>query len=225
MGNLDDSFAVLLGRLPTDKEKQRLYRTRDALNIKPTDAVWLLFMVLEHYEALYEQIPARIAGATQEVTKTVRATAEAEARAVHEQTKRALAEAVRQSAVKVAKDAAGAAIAKWVSIGVGAIAIALVIVGWTEAARGRREGQAVGENITTKACGALVAASSWANTPEGQLAYALAKTGGLGDVVRCAGRGMVARDGWCTVAGERGRALARWPLPNATRKNLEGGNP
>jgi hypothetical protein len=224
MGDLDDSFAVLLGRLPTDKEKQNLYRARDALKIKETDAVWLLLMALQHYETLYEQIPARIAGVTQEVTKAVRASAEAEARAMHEQTKRALAEAVRQSAVKAAKDAAGAAIAKWVSIGVGVIVVALVIVGLGEAARGRQEGKAVGENVATKACGALVAASSWANTPEGQLAYELAKVGSLGDVGRCSGRGMALRDGWCTVPSERGKPLARWPLPGSG-KNSRGWDP
>jgi hypothetical protein len=213
VSNLDDNFTKLLGRQPDDKEKQNLYRVRDALNLKATDAVWLLLMVLQHYETLYEQIPARIARTTHEVTKAVRATAEAEARAMQEQTKRALAEAVRQSALRAAKDAAGAAIAKWVSIGVGVIVVALLVVGWREAAHGRQEGRAVGENVATKACGALVAASSWANTPDGQLAYAMAKVGGLGDVARCVGHGMVPWDGWCTVQSERGKVLARWPLP------------
>ena len=45
MGELDDSFTALLGRQPTDRDKQALYRARDALKLKPTDAVWLLLMV------------------------------------------------------------------------------------------------------------------------------------------------------------------------------------
>jgi len=52
MGDLDDSFTQLLGHQPTDTEKQNLYRARDTLNLKPTDAVWRLLMVLEHYETL-----------------------------------------------------------------------------------------------------------------------------------------------------------------------------
>ena len=215
MDDLDNSFAQLLGRQPNDTEKQKLYRAGATLNIKPTDSMWRVLMVLGHYETLYEQIPARIVAATHEVTKAVRATAEAEARAMHEQTKRALAEAVRQSAVKAARDAAGAAIAKWVSIGVGVIVVALLLVGWFEATRGRQEGRAVGENVATKACGALVAAASWANTPDGQLAYAMAKVGGLSDVARCSGHGMIPWDGWCTVQSERGKVLARWPLPTS----------
>ena len=58
MSDLDESFEKLLGRQPTDDERQRLYRVRDALNIKPTDAVWTLLMVLEHYQTMYEEIPA-----------------------------------------------------------------------------------------------------------------------------------------------------------------------
>ena len=213
MGDLDDSFAQLLERQPSDTARQRLYRASVALNIKPTDSMWRVLMVLGHYETLYEQIPARIAAAVLEVTKTVRATAEAEARAMHEQTKRALAEAVRQSAVKVAKDAAGAAIAKWVSIGVGVIVVAVLSVGWVESSRGEARGRAVGDKAATQACGALVASSSWANTPDGQLAFQLAKVGSLGDVARCSGWGMVPRDGWCVVQPEHGKALARWRLP------------
>ena len=57
MGDLDDSFAQLLGRQPSDKEKQDLYRVRDALKIKATDAVWLLLMALQYYQRLYEQFP------------------------------------------------------------------------------------------------------------------------------------------------------------------------
>jgi hypothetical protein len=91
--------------------------------------------------------------------------------------------------------------------------VALVLL-WSSAFNsGQAKGKAVGESIARKECGALVAATSWANTPEGQLAYSLAKAGGLADVGRCSGRGMVPRDGWCLVASERGKPLARWPLP------------
>jgi hypothetical protein len=100
--------------------------------------------------------------------------------------------------------------------------MSLLLVGRIAFNAGNREGKAVGENVAKKECAALVAASSWANTPEGQLAYALAKAGGLGDVGRCSGRGMVPRDGWCTVPSERGKPLARWPLNPPTRP---GGTP
>jgi hypothetical protein len=220
MGELDDSFAVLLGRQASDKEKQALYRVRDALKLKSTDAVWLLLMALQHYQTLYEQFPARIAAAARDVTKTARATAEAEAKAAQEATKRALMAAVHEAAVKSSEDAAGAQLAKWVAVAGGVVCVSLVIVGWSAFAHGRDNGRAVGENIAKRECAALVAASSWANTPDGQLAYVFAKVGGLGEVARCAGRGMVPKDGWCVVPSERGRPLARWPVPASSVRSI-----
>jgi hypothetical protein len=108
--------------------------------------------------------------------------------------------------------------AKWVSIAAGVICVGLLVAGWSGFDHGREKGEAVGENVAKKECAALVAASSWANTPDGQLAYALAKVGGLGEIARCSGRGMAVRDGWCTVPSEHGKALARWPLPSGDAK-------
>jgi hypothetical protein len=213
MGDLDDSFAQLLGRQPSDQEKQDLYRVRDALRLKTTDAVWLLLMALQHYKSLYEEFPARIAAAARDVTKDARSTAEAQAKAAHEETRRALTSAVREAAVKSARYGAGAQLARWTTIAVSGVVAALLATGWVESRRGYERGRAVGTEVATRACNGLVEASSWAKTPEGQLAYALAQAGALGDVARCSGRGMVPRDRWCTVPSERGKPLARWPLP------------
>jgi len=117
--------------------------------------------------------------------------------------------------VKAANDAATADLVKWVSIAVGVVCTIMLIIGLSAYSRGRENGRAVGENEAKRESAALVAASSWANTPDGQLAYAFARAGGLGEVARCTGRGMVARDGWCTVLSERGKTMARWPVPAA----------
>jgi len=215
MGDLDDSFSQLLGHQPSDKDKQDLYRARDALKLKSTDSVWLLLMALQHYKALYEEIPARIAAAVRDVTKGARATAEADAKAAQEETKRALMDAVRHAAVKSAAAAAGAQLSRWGSIATGVICIALLLMGWAAFDQGYGKGKAVGDDGALRTCGVLVALSSWATTPDGQLAYGLSKAGGLSDVARCSGHGMVPRDGWCTVPSDRGKALARWLLPVA----------
>jgi len=212
VGDLEDNFARLLGRQPSDKDRQDLYRVRDALKVKATDSVWLLLMALQYYLKLYEEFPKRIETSAQEVTRAVRAAAEAEAKAAQEETKKLLMEAVHQAAVKSATDAATAGLVKWVSIAVGVVGTIMLIIGLSAYGRGRENGRAVGENVAKRDCAALVAAASWANTADGQLAYALAKAGGLGEVARCTGRGMVARDGWCTVLSERGRVITRWPV-------------
>jgi hypothetical protein len=224
VGDLEDNFAKLLGRTPTDRSRQNIYRVRDALNIKPTDSVWMLLMALEHYEMLYEDIPGKITTAAREVVAGVRSAAEAEAAAARAETAKALMRAVHEAAVKSTKQAAGAYLAKWVSIGVGVTALAGTLLCWAAARRGEETGRAVGGDLARRQCGALVAASSWANTPEGQLAYAMAKAGGLAEVARCSGRGMVPRDGWCVVASERGRPLARWAVAGSVTRT-SGGNP
>ena len=103
MAELEDAFQQYLDRQPTDGERQRLYRARDALNIKPTDAVWRLLMVLEHYQTMYEEIPRQIAEAARNATETIRLTAEAQAKVAREETKKGLmksvTEAVRATAV------------------------------------------------------------------------------------------------------------------------------
>jgi hypothetical protein len=177
VGDLEDTWTVLVGHQPTDHDKQNLYRIRDATKLKPTDAVWQLLIAFQYYEKLYEQFPARIAVAARDVTKAVRSAAEAEARAAQEETKRALIEAVHEAAVKSAENASGAKFLDWLSIAAGIICVALLLVGWSAFDHGQQKGKAVGENLAKKECAALVAASSWANTPEGQLAYAIGEGG------------------------------------------------
>ena len=60
LSDLDDSFAKLLGTQPTDKDRQDLYRVRDALGLESNDALWLVLMALQHYQSQYETFPARI---------------------------------------------------------------------------------------------------------------------------------------------------------------------
>lgn len=78
MSELDDSFSKLLGRQPSDKERQELYRVRDALGIKNNDALWLVLIALQHYEGLYASIPASIRDAAQKAASGAAAQAQAE---------------------------------------------------------------------------------------------------------------------------------------------------
>lgn len=212
MSELNDSFAELLGRQPTDKERQSLYRVRDALKLKPTDAVWLLLIALQHYETLYERIPALIADAARDATKTARATAEAQAKVAQEETKKAWMVAVHHAAVASAKQAAGANLWRWISVAAGVICMTFMIVAVGAYGRGVESGVATGTNEARTKYENAAAAASWANTPEGRLAYEMARVGSLHDLATCSGRGLVAKDRWCMVQPERGRTF-RWRLP------------
>jgi hypothetical protein len=213
--DLDDSFNRLLGRQPTDKEKQALYRVRDALKLKATDAVWLLLMALQHYETLYERVPERIADAARDAMKTVRATAEAQVAAAREATKRSLTDAVRDGAIEIARETAGAERLKWASIGAAVALIALLFVAVWQHRQGEAQGRAVAETEARRSCDYVTKVASWANTPGGQRAFELEKVGSLHDLVNCTGRGLEMRGEWCVVQMDRGRSSYRWRLPGS----------
>jgi hypothetical protein len=209
MAELEDAFQQFLDRQPTDGERQRLYRARDALNIKPTDAVWRLLMVLEHYQTMYEEIPRQIAEAARNATETIRVTAEAQAKAAREETKKGLMNAVTEAVQVTAKEHARAEHFKWVSVAVSIVSIMFLAVGWAENRRGQAQGLAAGESRAKAECAYTTKLSSWALTPNGLRAYELEKLGTLHDLVSCAGRGLERKGTWCVTQFERGKPY-RW---------------
>ena len=70
---LETAFHQLLGRTPTDQERLRLYRVKDALGLEPNDSLWLVLMALDHYTTLYEKIPQELAGASEPLRQLARA--------------------------------------------------------------------------------------------------------------------------------------------------------
>ena len=64
---METAFQQLAGRLPTEAERARLYAVRDTLRLRETDAVWALFVALEHYHALYERFPPMIRAAAHDI--------------------------------------------------------------------------------------------------------------------------------------------------------------
>ena len=209
MIDLEESFAKLIDRQPTDAARQRLYRARDALNIKPTDAVWTLLMVLEHYQTMYEEIPGQIAEAARNATVTIRATAEAQAKAAREETKKGLMKAVTEAVRATAKQHARTEHFKWVSAVVSIVSIMFLAVGWGENRRGQAQGLAAGESRAKAECAYATKLSSWALTPDGTRAFDLEKLGSLHDLVSCAGRGLERKGDWCVAQPERGKSY-RW---------------
>lgn len=101
--DLDESFAKLLGRQPSDSERQKLYVVRDALGLENNDALWLVLMALQHYQTQYEAFPAAISQAAKETLFALKETADATMRMSANDAKADLAAAVASSAQTVAK--------------------------------------------------------------------------------------------------------------------------
>jgi hypothetical protein len=201
---VENAFAVLWERQPTDKERQRLMRGRDAVGIKDNDALWTLLMVLEHYEILYERFPALIAKAASDVTDNARAAAEAELKAAAARTRAELAKSVAQTAHDIAGRVASATRSKWFLIGVAVACGAFLGIGASMFRVGVKVGESSGRQDGYSKARDEKAAADWANTSEGKLAHSLADAGSLHDLASCSGKGWKRKTGSCVPKCEKG---------------------
>jgi hypothetical protein len=71
--NIETVFEQLVGRKPTEPERERLYRLRQVLGLRDNDAFWSIVMALEHYDAFFRAYPAQLAEVTELAVESVRA--------------------------------------------------------------------------------------------------------------------------------------------------------
>lgn len=207
----ENAFAVLWERHPTDKERQRLMRGRDAVGIKDNDALWTLLMVLEHYETLYERFPALIAKAASDVTENARAAAEAELKAAAARTRAELAKSVAQTALDIADRKASVNRLQWITSCAVVLCVTFLSIGTASYRTGLSRGDASGYDRALAVTRDEKAAAAWANTPEGKIAVGLAKAGSLRDLAACSGKFFVRKEAGCFVKIGRESAFG-WKL-------------
>ena len=181
MSELDDSFTALLGRQPSEAEKQHLHQVKTALGLRNNDALWLLLIALEHYHHLYEAVPGRIEELTRRTLYGIQATAEMAMREAAAITQMELAKTVAATAEQVAQDTATRQKWQWLALGMAVIALALLAAASAGYWLGKDAGLAESEAHAREA----PAAATWATTPDGQLAYRWAQTGELQRLARC----------------------------------------
>ncbi|MGS3131390.1 DUF6753 family protein [Aeromonas caviae] len=196
MSDLDDSFAKLLGRQPNDKERQDLYRVRDALGLKSNDAIWLVLMALQHYQTQYEKIPMAVKAASTAALNDFATGAENALEGVKQQTISDLSVAVGKAAQKIAGDTASAQKWKWVSICMVSVTMIVGGLSWGMHYLGQHAGYGQGYSAGYNVAKNEVAAAAWANTPEGKMAYRFAQ-GDLQMVARCNAEGWKIKNGVC----------------------------
>jgi hypothetical protein len=196
VSELDDSFAKLLGTQPTDKDRQDLYRVRDALGLKSNDALWLVLIALQHYQSQYEAFPARIEDAARRTLQKFETAADATARASAEATRRQVTDAAVTAAWDVVRKVETRKRLKWFAITTATCVLCLTGLAWFMHAKGIHAGYGLGY----RAARDEKAAASWAASPEGMVAYELARAGSVRDLARCSRPGWFVRDGICYPA-------------------------
>jgi len=195
--SLEDSFSKLLGRQPSDAERQQLYRVKDALKLKTNDALWLVLMALQYYQDQYEQFPKAISLAASETLADFKETADALILASAEAAKADLAKAVARTAKDVAYHTASKQMWQWAA---GCLAVAFISFGgfgWYVHHQAYAAGYAWGYGVGYTEAKDEKAAAAWANTPEGKAAYRLAQTGSLASFIHCNQPGWKAENGRC----------------------------
>jgi hypothetical protein len=100
---IEESFAKALGRAPTDAQRERLHRLREALDLRDNDALWTVVIALEHYDALYREYPARLGEETARAIEGARAAFAAAAAVEAAKAQATLAQQVARTSAKLAQ--------------------------------------------------------------------------------------------------------------------------
>ncbi|MYM21473.1 protein mobE [Duganella sp. FT135W] len=199
MNELDDSFAKLLGRQPTDAERQQIYQIRDALGLKNNDALWLVLMVLQYHQTMYARFPDLIKQAAINTLREFQKTADATLVSTKESAKLELARAVSATARDVARLTAAKHAAIWISACALSCCITFGAFGWYIHENAYAAGFAKGYGNAYLTVKDEKAAAAWANTPQGKAAYRLAQAGSIDSLIKCDQPGWKVVQGACYV--------------------------
>jgi hypothetical protein len=176
-----DAFRVLMGREPSDAERQSTFRLVKAMGLDETDDLAKAMMLMGYVEAMLQRIPSRVEAAAKVSTDRAKETADRVIEASMAEAQVKLADSVASVAQKVAKDVAGRA--KWQAAAMAATVVAALIGGFSYTAYGL--GLKAGHvDALTELKNAEVAAA-WANTEEGRNAKRLANVTRISAFLEC----------------------------------------
>lgn len=133
MLEVEATFEKLLGRQPSEKEIQSLYRVKNALNMRDNDALWLVLMALESYDTLYRKYPAMISGQVAQIIEDQKVAMAAIADAETKKALGTLADAVSKTSESIASSLAEASRMQswgWALLGFVVFGVLCVFVGF-----------------------------------------------------------------------------------------------
>ncbi|MES2900197.1 MAG: DUF6753 family protein [Pseudomonadota bacterium] len=212
MSDAADSFARLLGRQASDRERQQLYRIRDELGIKNNDALWMVLVALQYHQTLFDKHPEIIRSYAGDILKDIRATADKAMAASAAEAKAALADAVAATAKDVARMTTLRMTVT--QIGLLAIACCAAVGAYTILLHSKAfdAGYRSGYGSAYIQAKDEKAAAAWANTPQGKAAYRFAQAGDLDALVQCNRPGWYEEKGVCFVRPAPDRNIYGWRM-------------
>ena len=198
MGDIRNGMKTISGNEPTAAQIARVTSIAHDFDIPKNDALFPLFVALDQYHGVFGELPEKMRLAADAVAK------EAAENTKH-QVNLGLVEAIHKMGPQIgdalvdhAKALNQVDRAKWVGGAVVVVVAAFAAFGWITHATGYSTGFEVGQAAGHAAAADEKAMAAWANTPQGRMAYELAKNGTLEMVGNCNGRGWELSQGLCT---------------------------
>jgi hypothetical protein len=236
----ESSFMTVVGQAPSDAARQRMYRLKEALRLDDNDALWSVLYALEHYQALYEEMPEQLTGLLTGMLDKLQNASREGAVAAAAEARQALASAVPEAITRVARDVVGTQRATAgrkltepvLAAGLIFFALAGGLSVWMHHvgskagyAEGRAQRYEEAKHVLERAgyergkvdgyrdAESEKAAASWGNTYEGRVAQEMARSGALMQLAQCTGKGWRRERGRCFVEPVAGHVQG-WTLPN-----------
>jgi hypothetical protein len=209
-GELDSFFDRLLHRLPRPEERELLLRTQKELDIKDDEGIWLLLVVLGHYQQLYGEIPDKILSAGSFAIEQAKRRLELETEAERKRLQGALTDAVLETIKVTTVDRVKAERRSATAAAAGVCLIVAALVSFVSYRWGSIRGHAVATEEQL-----------WAASEQGQYARKLENGGLLPPLKECLSRAGEIRidvNGWIFCpTGNRDA----WPTGRISRKDLK----
>lgn len=171
---LDIMFDRLLGQQATARQKEILLRLQKEMGLPDGDGLWVILIVLGHYEQLYERIPEKIQQASSFAIEQANRGLQSNAEGFRRRLEREMADAVVAQFNEVAADKTKAE-RRWATAAASAMSLVLIIlVGMGSYWWGRSTGEQ-----------SASAAQLWSQLPNGIYARKLDEVGVLADLRMC----------------------------------------
>jgi hypothetical protein len=190
MDNLENTFEVLLERKPSDKERQMLYKKKDALKIKENDAIWSILVVLDYYNSLYEEIPEKIEQSISNILVSAQKTAEKNIESSITSYKADLAKSIHITSSEISRNITFRNKTLYIIISFVISLLIIAFIGHKTYQYAYEKGSTIGFSQGSTYAGFEKIRYNWSNTTEGQKAFLIYQKGDINKLYEISNQNM-----------------------------------
>ena len=174
MSNIGVAAKLITGTEPTTEQVHRVQAIAHSLNIPGNDAMMPILIALEQYHGIFSILPSKMQTAANIAAQNAAAQSATAINLAVAKAVTNLGPQVGEAIVRVANEYEYADRIRWIACMIAVICVVLVGFGWWTHRIGVDSGLGLGYTQARDE----IAAAAWANTPEGLVAYKLARAVG-----------------------------------------------